>query len=40
VTPDQSKTGTIMPPKGGSQLTDEQVREVSAYVWSISQQTK
>ena len=25
-----------MPPKGGSQITDEQVRQVAAYVYSIS----
>ncbi len=31
---DQSKSGQVMPPKGGSSLTDEQVRAVAAYVWS------
>lgn len=31
---DQSKSGQIMPPKGGGALTDEQVRAVAAYVWS------
>ena len=25
-----------MPPKGGSAITDEQVRSVAAYVWSLS----
>jgi len=25
-----------MPPRGGAQLTDEQVRQVAAYVWSLS----
>src|SRR5690606_26526605 len=25
-----------MPPKGGSQITDEQVRQVAAYVYSLS----
>jgi len=32
----QSKSGVVMPPKGGSALTDEQVRAVAAYVWSLS----
>jgi len=32
---DQSKSGQIMPPKGGSGLTDDQVRAVAAYVWSL-----
>lgn len=31
---EQSKSGQVMPPKGGSGLTDEQVRAVAAYVWS------
>jgi cytochrome c oxidase cbb3-type subunit 3 len=25
-----------MPPKGGSKISSEQIREVAAYVWSIS----
>jgi mono/diheme cytochrome c family protein len=36
VTSDKSTTGTVMPPKGGSQITDEQLRAVAAYVWSLS----
>ena len=36
VTSDQSKLGQIMPPRGGSGLTDEQVRAVAAYVWTLS----
>ena len=36
VTADKSTTGTVMPPKGGSALTDEQVRSVAAYVFSLS----
>ena len=36
VTADQSSTGTVMPPKGGSGITDEQVRAVAAYVWTLS----
>jgi mono/diheme cytochrome c family protein len=36
VTAAQSKTGTIMPPKGGAAtLTDEQVRAIAAYVYSL-----
>src|SRR5262245_15372502 len=31
-----SKSGIMMPPKGGSSLTDEQIRQVAAYVWSLS----
>ena len=27
--------GAAMPPKGGADLTDEQVRAVAAYVWSL-----
>lgn len=33
---EESKTGTAMPPRGGSALTDEQLRAVAAYVWSLS----
>ena len=33
---DQSKSGVPMLPKGGSQLTDEQVRAVASYVWKMS----
>jgi mono/diheme cytochrome c family protein len=36
VTAGQSSTGTPMPPKGGSGITDEQVRAVAAYVWTLS----
>jgi mono/diheme cytochrome c family protein len=32
----EAKTGIMMPPKGGSQLTDEQIRLVAAYVWSLT----
>ncbi len=31
-----SATGAVMPPKGGPNLTDEQVKAVAAYVWSLS----
>ncbi len=35
VSSEQSKLGQIMPPRGGSGITDEQVRAVAAYVWSL-----
>jgi mono/diheme cytochrome c family protein len=31
-----STTGTAMQPKGGSGITDEQVRQVAAFVWTLS----
>lgn len=31
----KSKSGVAMPPKGGSALTDAQIRAVAAYVWSL-----
>jgi mono/diheme cytochrome c family protein len=40
VTADKSTTGIVMPPKGGSQLTDDQVKAVSAYVWTLSRGKK
>lgn len=33
--PEPRKTGGVMPPKGGVDLTDEEVRAVAAYVWTI-----
>ncbi len=36
VSSEQSKLGQIMPPRGGSGITDEQARVVAAYVWSLS----
>jgi len=33
---DKSKSGQIMPPKGGSSLNPNQVKAVAAYVWSLS----
>lgn len=36
VTADQSSSGTAMPPKGGSALTEQQVNAVAAYVFSLS----
>jgi mono/diheme cytochrome c family protein len=36
VSGDESTVGTTMPPKGGSAISDEQVKAVAAYVWSLS----
>ena len=36
VDPSKSTNGIAMPPRGGSALTDEQVRAVAAYVWTLS----
>jgi cytochrome c oxidase cbb3-type subunit 3 len=36
VSPQVSGTGVMMPPKGGSQITEGQVRAIAAYVWSLS----
>jgi mono/diheme cytochrome c family protein len=33
---EKSTTGTPMPPKGGSTITDAQVKAAAAYVWSLS----
>ncbi len=33
---DKAKKGIPMPPKGGSSITDEQVKAVAAYVYSLS----
>lgn len=33
---DASTVGTPMPPKGGSSISDEQVKAVAAYVWTLS----
>lgn len=40
VPPEKSKSGVVMPPKGGTDLTDEQIRAIAAYVWSLSQPRK
>jgi mono/diheme cytochrome c family protein len=31
-----SKSGVVMPPRGGSAINDADVRAVAAYVWSLS----
>ncbi|MEO8449019.1 MAG: cytochrome c [Gemmatimonadota bacterium] len=36
----ETKSGNIMPPRGGSALTDDEVRAVAAYVWTLSHGTK
>jgi mono/diheme cytochrome c family protein len=36
VTKEESKTGVPMPPKGGSAITDEEIRAVAAYTWKLS----
>lgn len=36
VEPKDSKTGQMMPPKGGSGISEADVRAVAAYVWSLS----
>lgn len=36
VTAAQSKSGIIMPPKGGSAISDADVGAAAAYVWSLS----
>jgi len=35
----QSAAGVAMPPKGGSAISDADVKAVAAYVWSLSHQT-
>lgn len=40
VSGEESSSGTPMPPKGGSGITDEQVRAVAAYVYSLRQKSK
>ena len=37
VTAQESSSGVPMPAKGGTAITDEQVRAVAAYVWTLSQ---
>lgn len=33
---EQSKSGIVMPPKGGSTISDDDIKAVSAYVYSLS----
>jgi mono/diheme cytochrome c family protein len=39
VTKEESKSGVPMPSKGGSSITDDDVKAVAAYVWSLSHQS-
>jgi mono/diheme cytochrome c family protein len=32
---DKSKSGNIMPPLGGARLSDQQVEQVAAYIWTL-----
>ena len=32
---DKSSNGSVMPPKGGGSISDEQLKAVAAYVWSL-----
>lgn len=36
VMPAESKSGQIMPPRGGGGLSDDQVKAVAAYVWTLN----
>jgi cbb3-type cytochrome c oxidase subunit III len=36
---DRAKSGTMMPPRGGSRLSDAEVKAVAAYVWSLSRRS-
>jgi mono/diheme cytochrome c family protein len=33
---EESKSGIVMPPRGGSTITDDEVKAVAAYVYSLS----
>lgn len=33
---EDSKTGVAMPPRGGSLISDDEVRTVAAYIWAVS----
>jgi len=39
VTKEESKSGIPMPPKGGGTLSDEDVKAVAAYVYSLGQKS-
>ena len=36
VTKEESKSGVVMPPRGGSTISDDDVKAVAAYVYSLS----
>lgn len=35
-TKEESRTGIAMPPRGGSKISDDEVRAVAAYIWAVS----
>lgn len=35
-TKEESKSGIVMPPRGGSTITDDQIHRVAAYIYSLS----
>ncbi len=37
IMPNESKSGGMMPPRGGANISDAQLRAVAAYVWSLGQ---
>jgi cbb3-type cytochrome c oxidase subunit III len=37
---EESKSGIVMPPKGGSSISDDDVKAVAAYVYSLSHKGK
>ena len=39
VTKEESKSGIAMPPRGGSAISDEDVKACAAYVYSLSQKS-
>jgi mono/diheme cytochrome c family protein len=36
----ESKSGIMMPPRGGSAISDDDARAVAAYIWSLSRARK
>lgn len=40
VGPAETQSGVIMVPKGGSQVTDEQIRAIASYVWTLAQRAQ
>ena len=40
VSPLVSKTGVMMPPKGGSQISEEQARAIAGYIWTLSRRAQ
>ena len=40
ISQEQSKSGAPMPARGGSGLTDGEIRAIAAYVWTLSRRAK